>query len=135
MPRLGGYDEHLTAWKVEEKGPDLWKSTDGGDTWTKISDNKGLPDGPLGIIGVTVSSVNSEKVWAIIEAKDGGVFRSSDGGETWKKVNSDRSLRQRAWYYSRIYADTQDEDIVYVMNVQFHKSTERIVFFFLRLGS
>lgn len=106
------------------EGSALWKSTDGGDNWTNISENKGLPKGPLGIIGVTVSPVNSEKVWAIIEAKEGGVFRSDDGGENWQKVNESRALRQRAWYYSRIYADTQDEEVVYVMNVRYHKSTD-----------
>ena len=106
------------------EGSALWKSTDSGDTWTNISENKGLPEGPLGIIGVTVSPVNSERVWAIMEAKEGGVFRSDDAGETWQKVNDSRALRQRAWYYSRIYADTQDEEVVYVMNVRYHKSTD-----------
>ena len=106
------------------EGSALWKSTDGGDTWTNITENEGLPKGTIGIIGVSVSPVNSERVFAIIENEKGGVFRSDNGGETWKKVNESRSLRQRAWYYSRIYADTQDEDIVYVMNVRYHKSTD-----------
>ncbi|WP_367390112.1 glycosyl hydrolase [Lewinella sp. LCG006] len=106
------------------EGSALWKSTDGGDTWTNISANKGLPGGAWGISGVAVSPVNSNRVWAIIENEKGGVYRSEDGGDNWRKVNDDRALRQRAWYYSRIYADTQDEDIVYVMNVRYHKSTD-----------
>ncbi|NRB63134.1 MAG: glycosyl hydrolase [Saprospiraceae bacterium] len=106
------------------EGSSLWKSTDGGDTWVEIMANEGLPEGPIGIIGVAVSPVNSERVFAIIEANEGGVYRSDDAGETWRKVNSSRALRQRAWYYSKIYADTQDEDIVYVMNVRYHKSTD-----------
>lgn len=90
------------------EGSGLWKSTDGGDTWTNISRNEGLPQkDTLGIIGVTVSPVNSERVWAQIEAKNGGTYRSDDGGKTWKKLNEDRNLRQRAWYYTRMYADTK----------------------------
>jgi len=106
------------------EGSAIWKSTDSGKTWSNIMEAPGLPEGPIGIIGLTVSPVNSERVFAIIEANDGGVYRSDDGGENWSKVNSSRALRQRAWYYSRIYADTQDEDIVYVMNVSYHKSTD-----------
>lgn len=106
------------------EGSELWKSTDGGDTWEKLSDNEGMAEGTLGIIGVTVSPANPERVWAIVEAEDGGVFRSDDGGKTWNKINDSRALRQRAWYYSRIYADPQDEDVVYVVNVDYHKSTD-----------
>ncbi len=106
------------------EGSALWKSTDGGDTWTNLMEKEGMPKGPVGIIGVTVSPANPNRVWAIIENKDGGVFRSDDGGDTWSKTNSSRALRQRAWYYSRIYADTKDENVVYVMNVRYHKSTD-----------
>ncbi|MEO0470935.1 MAG: glycosyl hydrolase [Bacteroidota bacterium] len=105
-------------------GSDLWKSTDGGDNWEKLSDNKGFAKGPLGIIGVAVSPANPNRVWALAEAGEGGVFRSDDGGENWRKINSSRSLRQRAWYYTRIYADPADAEIVYVVNVAYHKSTD-----------
>lgn len=107
------------------EGSALWKSTDEGLTWKKISLNSGFAQGTLGIIGVTVSAVNSQKVWAIVENKEkGGVYHSQDGGATWKHINDSRALRQRAWYYSKIYADTQDEEIVYVMNVSYHKSKD-----------
>jgi len=106
------------------EGSGLWKSNDGGETWESLSDMEGMPEGTLGIIGVTVSPANPDRVWAIIENDNGGVFRSDDGGKTWTKTNSDRSLRQRAWYYSRIYADPADADRVYVMNVSYHKSTD-----------
>ena len=106
------------------EGSALWKSTNGGETWNMLSENEGMPKGMMGIIGVTVSPVNPERVWAIIENEKGGVYRSNDGGSKWELVNSDRSLRQRAWYYSRIYADTQDENKVYVMNVAYHVSKD-----------
>ncbi len=124
---------YASTWKVRRnpyelssggEGSALWKSKDGGETWENISGNKGLPEGMWGISGVTVSPVNSHRVWAIIENANGGVFRSDDAGKTWKKVNSDANLRQRAWYYSRIYADPQSEETVYVVNVAYHKSTD-----------
>ena len=114
------------GYRMDSGGPDskLYKSFDGGDTWINITENKGLPSGPWGIVGITVSPVDSNRIWTIIEASDGGVFRSDDAGKTWEKVNENRALRQRAWYYSRIYADTQNKDKVYVMNVSYGVSTD-----------
>ena len=122
----GTWQIKRNGYRMDSGGPGsgLWKSVDAGDTWTELTDKPGLPEGVWGIVGVTVSHVNSNRVWAIIESLDGGVFRSDDGGETWEKTNDDRGLRQRAWYYSRIYADTQDEDIVYVMNVRYFRSKD-----------
>ncbi|MBK8148749.1 MAG: glycosyl hydrolase [Acidobacteria bacterium] len=105
-------------------GSAIYKSTDGGDNWTDISRNKGLPSGVLGKIGISVSPVNSNRVWAMIEAKDGGLYRSDDGGENWIRTNESAGIRQRPWYYTRVYADTQNVDTVYVLNVQFHKSID-----------
>ena len=106
-------------------GSGLWKSTDSGETWKEISKNEGFPKDTLGIIGVTVSPKNSERVWALVENKEkGGLYRSENGGKDWKQVNSERKLRQRAWYYTRLYADTEDENTVYVMNVRYHRSTD-----------
>lgn len=107
------------------EGCKLFKSTDGGDNWTEISTNPGFPQGLRGIIGVTVSPANPDRVWAIVENEpEGGVYRSDDAGATWKKMNQDRALRQRSWYYSRIYADTKDLQKVYVMNVSYQTSTD-----------
>jgi photosystem II stability/assembly factor-like uncharacterized protein len=115
-----------TPYSLESGGPGsgLWKSTDGGDSWQELSGKPGLPKGTLGIIGVTVSPSNPQNVYAIVEAEEGGVFRSRDGGETWTRTNDSRDLRQRAWYYTRIYADPADEDTVYVLNVEFWKSKD-----------
>jgi photosystem II stability/assembly factor-like uncharacterized protein len=114
------------GYRMDSGGPDskMFKSTDGGDTWTDISTRSGLPGFPWGIVGIAVSPLDSDRIWAIIEAKDGGVFRSDDAGMTWKKINTNRALRQRAWYYSRIYADTQNVDKVWVMNVSYGVSTD-----------
>lgn len=114
------------AWKMWGGGPDckLWKSVDGGDTWIDLTNNPGMPVGPLGKIGVTVSPADSNRVWAIVEANEGGVFRSDDAGKTWQRTNEERKLRQRAFYYSRIYADPWDKETVYGLNVDFWKSTD-----------
>ncbi|MFS4494843.1 WD40/YVTN/BNR-like repeat-containing protein [Maribacter sp. 2308TA10-17] len=113
------------AWKMWGGGGDskLWKSVDGGDTWTDLTSNSGMPAPPIGKIGVTVSPADSNRVWAIVEANEGGVFRSDDGGKTWERTNDERKLRQRAFYYSRIYADPWDKETVYCLNTGFYKST------------
>ncbi len=115
-----------TPYNFSSGGPGsaLWKSKDAGKTWDNLTEKANLPEGPVGIIGVTVSPVNPKRVYALIEAKDGGVFRSDDAGESWKKMSANRALRSRAWYYTRIYADTQDEDKVYVMNVSYGVSDD-----------
>jgi len=105
-------------------GSAIWKSTDEGETWMNISNNKGLPSGIWGISGVAVSPVNSNIVYALIENKNGGLYKSMDSGKSWKLINSDRNLRQRAWYYTRIYADTKNENRVYIMNVAFWRSED-----------
>ncbi len=114
------------AWKMWGGGGDskLWKSIDGGDTWTDLTSNSGMPAPPIGKIGVTVSPADSNRVWAIVEANEGGVFRSEDGGKTWERSNDERKLRQRAFYYSRIYADPWDKETVYCLNTGFYKSTD-----------
>ena len=115
-----------TPWSLSSGGPGsgIFRSTDGGDTWTEITRNPGLPAGTLGKIGLAVSGANPRRVWAIVEAHEGGVFRSDDGGATWTRINQERKLRQRAFYYSRIFADPRDTATVYVLNVDFWKSTD-----------
>ncbi len=126
-PRIlyaGFWQVRRKAWRFDSGGPGsgLWRSKDGGDTWTQLG--KGLPKGVKGKIGVSASAAKRGLVYAIVEAQDGGVFRSLDEGDSWSRVNEERKLRQRAWYYSRIEADPTDADTLYVLNVQFHKSKD-----------
>ena len=115
-----------TPYSLESGGPGskMFKSTDGGKNWEDLTQKEGFPEGTLGIMGIAVSPLNSDRLYTIIENENGGVYVSMDAGESWTRTNEDRSLRQRAWYYSRIYADPQDEETVYVLNVSYHKSTD-----------
>ena len=106
------------------EGSGLFKSTDGGDTWTEISRNKGLPKGIFGKIGVAVSPARRDRVWAVIEAEGGALFRSDDGGATWEKLSEEGNLRARAWYYMHIYADPQDAETLWILNVRCWKSID-----------
>src|SRR5439155_6903823 len=94
------------------------------DHWTELSRNPGLPNGTLGKIGISVSGADDNRVYAQVEADDGGFFASDDGGATWKKINENRNLRQRAFYYSRVYADPKEKDTVYALNTGVYRSTD-----------
>lgn len=115
-----------TPYSLESGGPGskLFKSSNGGKTWEELSAKATFPKGVLGIMGITVSPKNSNRLYAIIENEKGGVYTSKDAGQSWELVNEDRNLRQRAWYYSRIFADPQQEETIYVLNVSYHKSTD-----------
>lgn len=106
------------------EGGGLWKSVDGGETWKNISAAKGLPKGTWGIVGVSVSPSNTDKVYALVENAAGGMFVSNDGGESWVLQSSDNNIRQRAWYYTKVFVDPKNENDVYVLNVNFLKSTD-----------
>ncbi|MBT5044460.1 MAG: glycosyl hydrolase, partial [Gemmatimonadales bacterium] len=107
------------------EGSGMYKSTDGGDNWIEITRNPGMPqDGLVGRIGLAVSSANSNRVYALFENDNGGLFRSDDAGATWEMVNDNRQIRQRAFYYTHVYADHQDEDVVYLQNTGLYKSTD-----------
>ena len=115
-------------WGFRSAGPGtgLFKTTDGGDTWTELTDNPGLPTGPRGRIGIALSPAQPERVWAIIDADIGrkGVFRSDDAGASWTRLNDDADLTQRPWYYHHIIAHPTDPDTVYVLNVRLWRSTD-----------
>lgn len=115
-----------TPYSLSSGGPGsrIFKTTDGGRTWSDLSRRPGLPLGTLGKIGLTVSPANPKRVWAIVEAQDGGIFRSDNAGDTWELVNSDRNWRQRAFYYTHVIADPKNADSVYVLNVGMGRSTD-----------
>jgi photosystem II stability/assembly factor-like uncharacterized protein len=120
------WQAYRNSWEMSSGGPGtgIFKSTDGGDHWTEISRNPGLPKAMLGKIGLSVSGADSNRVYAQIEADDGGFFLSDDAGATWTKASERRDLRQRAFYYTRVYADPKVKDTVYVLNVSFYRSTD-----------
>ncbi len=118
------WDLQRQPWYIRSGGPgsSIWKSTDGGDTWKKLS--KGLPQSMMGKIGISVSLANPQRVYALIESDEGGLYRSEDGGNNFTLINSDRVLRARAWYYIHIYADPQNADRVIVLNAPYLESTD-----------
>jgi photosystem II stability/assembly factor-like uncharacterized protein len=117
-----------TPWSMDAGGgrSGIWKTTDGGDTWTELTFNPGIPRKPLGKIGVDVSPANPRRIYASIEAPDssGGIFRSDDAGASWARMNTDPTFWVRAWYYSAVTADPLDENTVYVMNLTVHRSID-----------
>ena len=120
------WEVYRTPWLLWSggEGSGLFKSTDAGDTWTELTRRPGLPKGIIGKIAVSVSGADSARVFALVEAEDGGLFRSDDAGATWAKVNESRDLRQRAFYFSRIYADPGARDGIYVLNYLLHRSVD-----------
>ncbi len=119
------WDNRRTAWALRSGGPGsgIWRSTDGGDSWERLTED--LPEG-MGKIGVAASPARAGLVWAIVEAEgdDGGLYRSDDGGDSWSQVNDERVLRARSWYYMHVFADPNDADTVYVLNAPFMKSVD-----------
>jgi len=105
-------------------GSGVFKSTDGGDSWTEITRNKGLPKGIIGKMGLAVSPLDHERVWALVEADSGGLFRSDDGGVSWTRTSEDHEIRQRAWYFTHVFADPGNSDGVYVLNTALLKSID-----------
>ena len=120
------WEAYRKEYQMSSGGPGsgLFKSTDGGETWTEISRNKGMPSGLLGRIGVAVSGANSNRVYALVENDNGGLFRSEDAGASWSLVNSDRNVRQRAFYYTHVHADPKNADVVYMQNTSMYRSAD-----------
>jgi photosystem II stability/assembly factor-like uncharacterized protein len=105
-------------------GSGLFRSSDGGDSWTELTGNQGLPSGLWGRPGVAVSPANPDRVWALVEAEDGGLFRSDDRGYTWLRTTTETRIWQRSWYFMHIFADPRDAQTLWSLNVQAWKSTD-----------
>jgi photosystem II stability/assembly factor-like uncharacterized protein len=120
------WEAYRKEWQMSSGGPGsgMYKSTDGGESWTEITHATGLPAGIDGKIGISVSSVDANRVFALVENENGGLFRSDDAGATWTLVNNERRFRQRAFYYTHVFADTKDKDLVYVENVGTFRSKD-----------
>ena len=121
------WQAYRTPWSLSSGGVHggLFKTTDGGATWTNLTERAaGFPRGVIGKIGVAVSPAKPTRVWALIEHDSGGVYRSDDGGQSWEFLNGDRRLRQRAWYYTQIYADPRDTNVVYALNTGAYRSRD-----------
>lgn len=120
------WEAQRTPWSLISGGPDngLFKSVDGGDTWTELTGNPRLPAGLKGRIGIAASPARTGRVWATLEAEDCGIFRSEDWGATWERVNDNRDLQGRPWYYQHIFADPQDPETVWILNYRCWKSVD-----------
>ncbi|HIC52954.1 MAG TPA: glycosyl hydrolase, partial [Gemmatimonadetes bacterium] len=124
---------YATLWEVYRRPWQLWsggngsgifKTTDGGENWSELTGAPGFPSGVLGKMTVTVSGADSERVWANVEAEEGGLYISDDGGLSWALVNAHRDIWQRAFYFQRIQADPVDRNTIYILNFQLMKSTD-----------
>jgi len=121
------WEAYRKEYQMSSGGPGsgMFKSTDGGETWTEITRNPGMPqEGVVGRIGLAVSTADSDRVYALFEHAEGGLFRSDDGGSTWERVNDDRRIRQRSFYYTHVFADHQDPDVVYMQNTDLFRSED-----------
>jgi photosystem II stability/assembly factor-like uncharacterized protein len=116
------------GWDIISGGPadkgGIYKSTDGGSTWTKLS--AGLPQRLIGKIDIDVARSNPKVVYAMVEAPgaEGGLYRSDDAGATWRLVNSDQRLRARPFYFHYVTVHPKDENEVWVNELRLHRSTD-----------
>ncbi len=122
----GFWQARRLPWDLVSGGPGsgLHVSRDGGDTWKELTPEAGLPKKPWGKVGVAVAPSDGSRVYALIEAEDGGLFRSDDAGTSWKKMSGDRRVRQRAWYYTTLSVHPADKDEVWAPNVQMMRSID-----------
>ncbi|CAN5618785.1 hypothetical protein BH23CHL2_BH23CHL2_09390 [soil metagenome] len=122
----GLWEAQRSPWSLVSggEGSGIFKTNDGGDSWEELTRNPGLPDGLMGRIGIAVSPAKTDRVWALIESKQGGLYRSDDGGANWELVSDKADLMQRPWYYMHIFAHPTDPETMYTLNLQMWRSTD-----------
>ena len=120
------WEAYRIEYQMSSGGPGsgMYKSTDGGDTWTEITRNAGLPSGVVGRIGLANTKADSNRVYALVENEKGGLFVSDDAGASWKLINESRAVRQRAFYYTHVFGDPGNKDVVYMQNTSLFRSTD-----------
>jgi photosystem II stability/assembly factor-like uncharacterized protein len=120
------WEAYRVEYQMSSGGPGsgFYKSTDGGETWTEITRATGLPSGLVGKISVSISGADSNRIYALIENDKGGLYVSDDAGASWKLVNEGRNIRQRAFYYTHVFADPNNRDIVYMLNTSAFRSVD-----------
>ncbi|MFW6075426.1 MAG: WD40/YVTN/BNR-like repeat-containing protein, partial [Chloroflexota bacterium] len=120
------WEAHRTPYSLESGGPGsgIYRTTDGGDTWDKLNDKPGMPEGILGKIGLAVAPGGKGRVWAIIEAEKSGLYRSDDGGESWAMLCDDPNIIQRPWYWMHCYADPKDPNTVWLPSFELMRSID-----------
>ena len=120
------WEAYRIEYQMSSGGPGsgLYKSTDGGETWTDITRNSGMPTGMVGRIGVANTKADSNRIYALVENENGGLFVSDDAGASWKLINASRSVRQRAFYYTHVFGDPGNKDVVYMQNTSLFRSTD-----------
>ncbi len=120
------WEAYRVEYQMSSGGPGsgMFKSTDGGETWREITRNPGLPTGMVGKISIAISGADSNRVYALVENENGGLYSSDDAGATWKLVNTGRNIRQRAFYYTHVFADPNNKDTVYALNTSAFRSTD-----------
>ncbi|HUQ88136.1 MAG TPA: hypothetical protein VM096_11290 [Vicinamibacterales bacterium] len=120
------WEAYRVEYQMSSGGPGsgLYKSTDGGETWSEITRNPGMPAGMVGRIGVALTAADSNRVYALVENENGGLFVSDDAGASWKLINPSRAIRQRAFYYTHVFGDPSNKDVVYMQNTSVFRSTD-----------